>query len=468
MSEQTITPTLAPQLPDAARPWVVDFLAPGLGDRSYLVVAGDHAVMIDPQRDVDPYLAAAERVGARITHILETHIHNDYVSGGLELARRSGATLVLPARSGAAYGYRPAGDEDRFETGRMQVRALYTPGHTLDHTSYVIEGEDGRGLLFSGGSLLAGSAGRTDLAGAAYTDRLTAHQFSSVRRLAALDPATVLYPTHGAGSFCTASGTLGQGFSTVGHECAANPALADAELAAFRERQLAGLLRYPDYYPRMAPLNRAGPRPLGTPVAPAALTPDQLASLQAAGVQVVDGRPRAAFAAGHVPGSLNVELADEFGTYVGWLLPFDAPIALVLDPEQDGTEAVRQLARIGFDTVRGVLPGLRAWAAEDRPMGRFARASVPDLAAALATDRPPRVLDVRQPEEWRGGTIPGSITRFVADLAEPDLWLPQGGPTWVICASGFRASIAASLLAGAGREVVAVDGGGVPDVLRRG
>ena len=467
MSPETLTVSAPADASDATRPRVLDFLAPGLGDRSYLVIAGDHAVMVDPQRDVDPYLDAAERAGARITHVLETHIHNDYVSGGLELSRRAGATLVLPSRSGAAYPHHPAVDQDRFETGRMQVHALHTPGHTLDHTSYVIEGEDALGLLFSGGSLLAGSAGRTDLAGAAFTDRLTADQFASVRRLATLDPATVLHPTHGAGSFCTAAGSLGPGFSTIGRERTTNPALMDEELAAFRDRQLAGLLRYPAYYPFMAPINRSGPRPLGAPVAPATLTPAALASLRDAGIAVVDGRSRAAFAAGHIPGSLSVELADDFGTYVGWLLPFDAPIALVLDPEQDATEAVRQLARIGFDTVRGVLPGVRAWDAEDRPIGRFARAGIADLRAALSTSEPPRVLDVRQPDEWRGGTIPGSIARFVADLADPELWLPDGGPTWVVCASGFRASIAASLLAAAGREVVAVDGGGVADVLRR-
>jgi len=466
MSPESLTVPTAPGTADTS-PRVHDFLAPGLGDRSYLVIAGEHAVMVDPQRDVDPYLEAAEQAGARITYVLETHIHNDYVSGGLELSRRAGATLVLPSRSGAAYPHQAAADQERFETGRLRVRALHTPGHTLDHTSYVIDGEDGLGLLFSGGSLLAGSAGRTDLAGAAFTDRLTAHQFTSVRRLAALDPATVLHPTHGAGSFCTASGALGGGFSTVGRERATNPALMDADLPAFRDRQLAGLLRYPAYYPFMAPINRAGPQPLGTPVAPAALTPAALASLRDAEIAVVDGRARSSFAAGHIPGSLNVELGDDFGTYVGWILPFDAPLALVLDAEQDATEAVRQLARIGFDRVRGVLPGLRAWVAEERPAARFGRADVAELRAALSTSEPPRVLDVRQPDEWRDGTIPGSVTRFVADLADPDLWLPDSGPIWIVCASGFRASIAASVLAAAGREVVAVDGGGVPDVLRR-
>jgi hydroxyacylglutathione hydrolase len=455
-------------LPQAARPWVIDFLAPGLGDRSYLVVSGESAVMIDPQRDVDPYLEAAERAGARITHVLETHIHNDYVSGGLELSRRAGAQLVLPSRSGATYGHLPAADEDRFETGRIHIRSLSTPGHTLDHTSYLIDSEDGQGLLFSGGSLLAGSAGRPDLMGAAYTDRLVAHQFASVRRLAALDPGTILYPTHGAGSFCTASGTRSGAFSTIGQEVGSNPALLDTELLPFRERQLTGLLRYPAYYPHMAPINRSGPAPLGRPVAPPRLSPAGLASLAGAGVHVVDGRSRAAFAAGHIPGALNVELSDDFGTYVGWLLPFDAPIALVLDPAQDVVEAVRQLARIGFDSVRGVLLGLAAWIAEGRGLEGFRRATVEQLRTAIAREEAPRVLDVRQPDEWRGGIIAGSIPRFVADLAEPDTWLPPGGPVWVVCASGFRASIASSLLAAAGREVIAVDGGGVPDVVRAG
>jgi hydroxyacylglutathione hydrolase len=455
-------------LPHAARPRVVDFLAPGLGDRSYLVMSGESAVMVDPQRDVDPYLDAAERAGARITHVLETHLHNDYISGGLELSRRSGARLVLPSRSGAAYSHTPMADEDRFETGRIRVRSLHTPGHTLDHTSYLLESEDGQGLLFSGGSLLAGSAGRPDLMGAAYTDRLVAHQFDSVRRLAALDPGTMLYPTHGAGSFCTASGTRSGAFSTIGQEVDTNPALQDADLLAFRDRQLTGLLRYPAYYPHMAPINRAGPAPLGRPVAPPRLSPSDLASLAAAGVAVVDGRSRAAFAAGHIPGALNVELGDDFGTYVGWLLPFDTPVALVLDPSQDAVEAVRQLARIGFDAVRGLLVGLAAWTAEGRITEGFRRATVEQLRTAIARGEAPRILDVRQPDEWRGGTIAGSIPRFVADLAEPEAWLPEGGPTWVICASGFRASIASSLLAAAGREVIAVDGGGVPDVLRGG
>lgn len=453
---------IAPTLPVT----VVDFLAAGLGDRSYLVIAGDSAVMVDPQRDVEPYLVASEEHGARLTHILETHVHNDYLSGGLELARRSGATLVLPERSGVGFAHRPARDGDTFDSGDLRIRALHTPGHTPEHTSYLVEREDGSSLLFSGGSLLAGSAGRTDLLGPTWTDRLTADQFSSVRRLATLPGDTILRPTHGAGSFCTAAAAAGAGFSTIADECSANPALIDRDALAFARRQLRGLLRYPSYYERMGPINRSGPRPLGTLVTPPTLVPAQVAALQSAGVPLVDGRPRTAFGAGHIPGALNIELDDAFGTYVGWLLPFDSPLALVLAADQDPLEAVRQLARVGFERVRGVLVGVDRWAGEDRPVATIARAGLADVRDALASPEPPLVLDVRQPAEWETGVIPGSILRFVADLADPVDWLPRDRAVWAICRSGHRAAIAASVLAGAGYAVTAVDGGGVEDVLR--
>jgi len=446
----------------------VDFLARGLGNRSHLVVAGDRALMVDPQRDVEPYLVAAEAHGVRLTHVLETHVHNDYVSGGLELARRSGATLVLPDRSGAGYPHHPMRDGDLFETGALRIHALHTPGHTPEHTSYLVERGDGEpALLFSGGSLLAGSAGRTDLAGPSWTDRLTAAQYASVRRLASLPADTVLHPTHGPGSFCTAAARPADGVGTIASEREANPALFDDDPLAFARRQLRGLLRFPAYYAHMAPINRSGPLPLGAIVSPQELEPHELASIAASGVPVIDGRPRAAFAEAHVPGSLNVQLDEAFASYVGWLLPFDSPLALVLDPDQDAREAVRQLARIGFDRVRGVLHGLGGWASEARPLRSIGRASVAELRRELGGAQPPLVLDVRQPAEWEDGVIPGSVLRFVADLGDPATWLPADRPIWVICRSGHRAAIGASILAAAGFEATTVDAGGVADVLRR-
>ena len=459
-------PQISGTVDASPRPQVHAFLAPGLGDRSYVVVTGDVAVAVDPLRDVEQYLAAAEDAGARLTHVLETHIHNDYVSGGLELARRAGARLVLPADSGAGFDHLAVGDGFVLESGDVSVCALRTPGHTTEHTSYLIEAAaDGPALLFSGGSLLAGSAGRTDLVGPPWTDRLTAAQYESVRRLAALAPETVLYPTHGAGSFCTAGAAGGGGFTTIASERQTNPALQDAEPIAFARRQLTGLLRYPAYYPHMAPINRAGPRPLGSIIVPPALSGHQLGALRAAGVAVVDGRPRPAFAAAHVAGSLGIELDDSFATYVGWLLPFDAPIALVLDRDQDAAEATRQLARIGFDHVRGVLRDVDAAGRAGVPLGSLRRVGVNDLADALMDDDP-LVLDVRQPTEWEGGVIPGAILRFVADIGDPRTWLGSPvRPVWTVCQSGYRSAIAASLLAASGYDVIAVDGGGVEDVL---
>jgi hydroxyacylglutathione hydrolase len=445
---------------------VHDFLVPGLGDRSYVVVAGDDAIAVDPQRDVERYIETAEAAGACLTHVLETHVHNDYVSGGLELARRTGAGLLLPEGSGAAFDHLAVGDGFLIDAPDLRVRALRTPGHTPEHTSYVVEPAAGPSLLFSGGSLLAGSAGRTDLAGPAWTDRLTASQYVSVRRLAALAEDTVLYPTHGAGSFCAAGPTAGPGFSTIAVERRANLALQDADPLAFARRQLVGLSRHPAYYAHMAPINRAGSRPLGTIIAPPEIGGRQLAALRSAGVLVVDGRPRSAFAAQHIAGSLAVELDDSFATYVGWLLPFDAPIALVLEGRQDAVEAVRQLARIGFERVRGVLRDIAAAAEAGAPLASHGRGTAHDLVAALGRGDPPLVLDVRQPAEWATGTIPGSVTRFVADLADPRDWLGDPArPVWTVCQSGYRAAIAASLLAASGYDVTAMDGGGVDDVL---
>ena len=453
----------------ASGPATVQFLAAGLGDRSYLVASGGAALVVDPQRDVAAYLETAEALGSRIRQVFETHVHNDYASGATELARRAGATVVMPAGSDAAFRHRAVSDGDAVEVGPLRVRAIRTPGHTPEHTSYLVASVDAPdlpGLLFSGGSLLAGTAGRTDLLGPAWTDRLAADQFASVRRLADLPGATRLHPTHGAGSFCTASVAGNGSATTVDHERASNPALADADEPAFRARALAGLLRYPAYYAHMAPLNRAGPPPLGAVVDLPVVTAHDAAAMLAAGIVIVDGRPRDRFAAGHIPSSINVELDETFATYVGWLVPWGRPLLLVLDDDQDGREAALQLARIGWDVVRGRVRGVDGWDASGRPLGRLARAMPGDLRRALAgpaTGRPV-VLDVRQPAEWATGTIPGSVLRFVADLADPRAWLPADRVVWTICASGYRAAMAASLLAAEGYRVVAV-GGGVEDVL---
>ena len=439
---------------------------PGLGDATYLLSHNGLGVVVDPQRDIDRFLIAAQDMGVRLRYVLETHVHNDYVSGGRELARETGADLVLPAGSGVAFAFVPAFHQEELggEQG-LTIRPVHTPGHTPEHVSYLVL-IDGRPVaLFSGGSLLVGSAGRPDLLGQARARQLATLQYGSVNRLAQLPDEVGLFPTHGEGSFCTASGA-GRSTSTIGEEKRSNPVLAYPDAEAFVEEQLAGLGPYPKYYPNMAPINTLGPTPLPTRTVPE-LTPIAVAD-RAPDVWVVDARPPASFAAGHIPGAIGVGLADDFGTWVGWIMPFNAPLMLVLDPDQDLEVAVVQLGRIGYDRVLGVLRGLDAWRAEGRPVDSFETVDVERFAAAIRSNEARQVLDVRTPAEWEAGHIAGTVHRYAPDLADG---VPTGLTTdekvWLACASGYRSSIAAGLLERAGFRPVVLSRQGVPDVLER-
>ena len=439
---------------------------PGLGDTTYVLSHHGVGLVVDPQRDVDRFLAAARDMGAEIRHVLETHVHNDYVSGGRLLAGEAGARLVLPAGAGVAFDHVPAFHlEDLPGEAGLTVRPLHTPGHTPEHLSYLVL-VDGRPVaLFSGGSLLVGAAGRTDLLGQARARQLAILQYGSLRRLARLPDDVGLFPTHGEGSFCTTSGA-GHTTSTIGQEKRDNPVFAYPDGRRFAEGQLAGLQPYPRYYAHVAPINILGPRPFPQLRVPELTPADVLAIGEH--VQIVDARPLEAFAAGHIPGALGVELGEPFGTWVGWLLPFNAPLVLVLEPDQDVAEAVVQLGRIGFDDVRGVLRGLAAWQEGGQPTSSYQAVDVPAFADAVASGRASQVLDVRSPAEWEAGHLPGSVHRYVPDLAAgvpPEL--SRDDEVWVACGSGYRATIAAGLLLREGFRPVVLSRGGVPDVLRR-
>ncbi|MCC7106345.1 MAG: MBL fold metallo-hydrolase, partial [Chloroflexi bacterium] len=288
-------------------------------------------------------------------------------------------------------------------------------------------------------------------------------QYGSVQRLAALPDEVGLYPTHGEGSFCAASGA-GRSVSTIGLEKRENPVLAYSDAGSFADGQVAGLGPYPRYYAQMGPINTLGPPPLPAREVPE-LAPDQVVAL-GADTWVVDGRSRQAFAAAHVPGALGVELADDFGTWVGWLLPFSAPLALVLDRDQDVDEAVVQLGRIGFERVAGVLRGMDIWTSQGRQTASFETVGLAAFVDAVRAGDAQQVLDVRTPAEWQTGHLDGALHRFVADLVTtPPLELRSDETVWLACASGFRAAIAASLLQRAGYRPVPLASGGVPDVL---
>jgi len=435
----------------------------GLGDRSYLVSADGMAIVIDPQRDIDRVLALAEKRNARIALVAESHVHNDYLTGGLELARAVGAEYAVPAGDTVAYERVPAADGDVLEAGPMRLRVMHTPGHTHHHVSYVLADAAGAvQAVFTGGSMLYGSTGRTDLVGPEHTDDLTHAQYHSVRRLAAELPAgTPVFPTHGFGSFCSATPTSGDS-STVGEQADVNPALTQDE-QTFVDQLIAGLGAIPAWYAHMGPGNAAGPAPVDLSM-PQLVDPEELAGRLAAGEWVIDLRTRTAFAAGHLPGALNFELAiANFVTYVGWLVPWGAPLTLIGATVQQVADARRELVRIGIDRLAGAAIGSPEQLAADRELESYPVSDFAGLAAVMAADPQLVVLDARRDDERAGGGVRGSLHIPIHDLPDRLDEIPDGD-VWVYCGSGYRASIAASLLARTGRRPVLVDGSyGDPD-----
>ncbi|MFI0898089.1 rhodanese-like domain-containing protein [Streptomyces sp. NPDC020983] len=425
----------------------------GLGNRHYLAGGRSAAVAVDPPRDIDQVLAAAARRGVRITHVVETHLHNDYVTGGLELARVTGATYLVPEGARVAFHRVPVSDGDaiHIEAG-LGLRAVATPGHTPHHTAYVLHEDGAPVAAFTGGSLLIGTVGRPDLVEPRLTERLARAQHASVRRLAdeLPDEASVL-PTHGFGSFCS-SGQAGGDRTTIGHEKTVNPALT-ADVESFVARLLAELDDVPAYYVHMAPVNAAGPAPVDlTP--PGVADAGEIAARLAAGEWVVDLRSRVAFAEGHVAGTFNVEADGKLATYLAWLIPWGRPVTLLAESAEQLADAQRELVRVGIDRPAAAATGIPQEWAGGAPLASFPRATFRDLAEN-GTDGIV-VLDVRRAAERSAGHIPGSLHIPLHELHGRLAEVPAG-PVWVHCAGGMRAALAASLLDAAGRAVVAVD-----------
>jgi glyoxylase-like metal-dependent hydrolase (beta-lactamase superfamily II)/rhodanese-related sulfurtransferase len=424
----------------------------GLGDRSYLITEGDTAVVVDPQRDIDRVLDLARDV--RITHVLETHIHNDYVTGGLELARVTGAEYVVPAGDDVAYERRAIHDGDVIDAGPIRLRAIHTPGHTHHHVSYVLHDGEGAAVgVFTGGSMLHGTTGRTDLLGEEHTHVLTHAQFHSVRRLAnELPDSTEVYPTHGFGSFCSATPGSGD-TSTIAEQRTNNPALTQDE-QTYVDELIAGLSAYPAYYAHMGVINSHGPAPVDLS-SPAAVDPQELRRRIDAGEWVVDLRNRTAFAAGHLDGTLAFELSTSFVTYLGWLYQWGAPLTLIGDDQDQVAAAQRELVRIGVDDVTGSAVGDVSCFANGTPLRSYRVADFDDLADAV-THADITVLDVRQRREYEGGHIARAVNIPLHELADRTTDVPAG-EVWVHCGSGYRASIAASIVDRRDRTIVLVD-----------
>ena len=439
---------------------------PSLGDRSYVVTDGTVAVVVDPQRDIDRVLELIEPRGLRVTHVLETHNHNDYVTGGFELARQTGATYVINAAEEMFYDFHGVSDGDELTTGELTIRVMHTPGHTPTHLSYVVSGGD-RQVVFTGGSMLYGSVGRTDLVARSMAEELTRKQYATAQRLASeLDDTTTVLPTHGFGSFCSSAAAdeqtadvdpkYGVETSTIGEQKQANLALTITDEEEFVTTLLNGLDAYPRYYAHMAPRNKVGPDPVDLSPAIDA-DPSELARRIHVGEWVVDLRERTAYAKDHVVGTVNVEVGNSFITYLAWRVPWNVPITLIGDTQEEVAEAQRQMVRVGIDRPAAqALGGIDAYG-EGLERGSYPIVDLEAVAKRMAAGEDLHVLDVRRHDERTDVAIAGSQHVPLHELLRRMDEVPTDREVWVHCASGYRASLAASLLARAGRRPVMID-----------
>ncbi len=449
--------------------FIRQFQIEGLGHLSTLI--GDEeagvAAVIDPRRDVDVYLDTARANGLRISQVLETHLHNDYVSGGRELAAATGAEHVIGAGAELAYAHRPVCDGELATVGSLAFRVLDTPGHTPEHVAYTVADTSRAAeplLMFTGGSLLVGAVGRTDLLGADNARPYAEAMFHSLHDAILTHQDFVgIFPTHGAGSLCS-TGIASTPNSTIGFERRYNPLLRASDVDVFARQLLAGQPAFPRYFARMRGLNQAGPRILGGIPGPVPLGLADLRRLVGQGAVVADLRAPEEFARVHIPGALSIPSGSSFGTWLGWVVDLDRPVVLVLAGVADWDDAIRQALRIGQESVAGYLDGgLETWLAAGLPTETNGTLNVSQLAAAVARggDDAPLVVDVRQASEYEAGHVRGAWHIGAADLPGRLEDLPRDRPIATVCAAGYRASVAASILDAAGFSNVSWVAGGM-------
>ena len=432
---------------------VFDFVDEGLGHSSYVIDLGDGtAALVDPPRFPIPHTAVLERLHLRLAWTLDTHSHADYVTGSPAVAERTGATFVAPAASHLASSHRPVTDGERVALAEgVELVAVATPGHTPDHHAYVLVEHGSPVALFSGGSLMVGAVGRTDLCGPELAVPLAHEMFGALRRFDPLPDDLPVYPTHGAGSFCSAPGAP-QRTSTLGHERGTNPLFSITDEDVFVERLVAGFGTFPAYFARLPQVNRLGPTRYDSLPHLAALQADDVERHLAAGGVVVDARPVAEFSAGHIPESLSNALRPVFASWLGWLIEPNRPLVFVLDPFQDRADLVRQCLDVGQESLVGELAGgIEAWAESGRPVSSIALVDPAGIAGQL--------IDVRQANEYASGHVPDALNVELGAIEDANL---TPGPVTVMCGHGERAMTAASILTARGKSDVAVLDGG-PD-----
>ena len=436
-----------------------------LAHASYLIGDGGEAVVVDPSRDIEMYLDEAAVQGLRITWVLETHLHADFVSGHRELAARTGATIGIGAHAEAGFPHRALRDGDQIMIGGTRIVALETPGHTPESLSFAVfeRAADPQPVgVLTGDTLFVGDVGRVDI----LSSRLPVAELAGLmydslhRKLLTLPDHTRVYPAHGAGSLCGRSMSAERS-STIGQERATNPALAPMSREAFIADITRDVPETPVYFLHSRDTNRAGPALRAERPLPPALSPTSVAAEIERGAIVLDARPFADYAAGHVPGSLHVPLDGQYASWVGTLVGPDDRLVLVSDPART-EEAVMRLARVGYENLSGVLDGgVPGWAAAGR---RLQRAAAEAVIGAIRAGR--RVLDVRRAPEWNDSHLEGAHHIPLAQLAARAGELDRGAEWVVVCASGYRSGIALSVLERAGFTRLVNAAGGM-DAWRR-
>ncbi|MBT1003989.1 MBL fold metallo-hydrolase [Paenarthrobacter sp. DKR-5] len=433
----------------------------GLGNSTYLLDLGDgRALVMDPERDLRQVRAEASKRGLRIAYAVETHLHADFISGVAELAEVEGAQVLAPEVGPRGFAHTALTDGQSVEMGSFTLQALHTPGHSPEHLSYLLLEAGNLAGIFTGGSLMVGTAGRTDLVNPEQTVPLARAQYRSLQRLMEFPDNTPVWPTHGAGSFCSAGGSA-ERVTTIGRERATNALLQAGSEDAFVEALLGSMGTFPDYFLRLGEINKQGPAVLHGEPGLAPLTAARVAALAEQGAQVIDARQPADYAAGHVPGSISIPFRPVFASWLGWLATPDRPVVIVRGPEQDPADIAAAAAKVGFDTLAGELDGgYPAWTQEYPGTAEVALIDPAQMTARLQDGA--TVLDIRQAGEYAAGHVPGAVNIELGSLTDRLQEIPAGDLI-VMCGHSERAMGAASILTAAGRTGTAVLSGGPAD-----
>ncbi len=431
-----------------------------LAHASYFVHSEGEAAVIDPQRDVEIYLEAAQRTGAKILHVIETHLHADFISGHHELAARTGARIYLGDGAGAAFEHTAVRDGDSLVFGKCRLDFLQTPGHTLESICAVMTDLGNPGApkaVFTGDTLFVGDVGRPDLSGTYTPQELAGFLYRSLQeRLMPLPDDTQVYPAHGAGSLCGRQ-MSSESSSTIGKERRTNYALQAKSADEFIHLLTDSLPARPEYFARDVELNRQGAAPIDQLPPLSALAPDEVLRMQAEGAIVVDTRPAIEFAVAHVPGALHIALTGQYASWAARILGLDAKLIICGEDAEHVRESQLRLARVGIENVAGYLAeGITGWVRGGHAVEYIPQITVQDLAGLLETERERvAILDVREPGEVAGGAMEGSVRIPLGELARRMGELNRGKLLVTHCKGGYRSSIATSLLRRAGFQDIA-------------